>query len=346
MELSLFIKKPLAHPLAYFLSIQGKLCNNPGNKYVIIMYHRIIYKDETEGIIQDGMYTNPDTFKNQIKYLKDNFNIVSLQYLASVLSTKYLTVDKKPFCCITFDDGWKDFYKYAYPILISLNTCATVFLPTDFIGTSKLFWTDRLSSVLQKIYQLKNEGIKLMLSSNTYINRIESISGSINSRIDKAAETLKSLNMDDIEFVLQYLAKRWNVDYKIQSDSFLSWDEVKAMYKSGIIFFGSHTKSHRILTTIPDERIQEELIQSKSKLLVENIVNPKFIPFAYPNGNYNDRIAKMVKEAGYNLAVTTEKGWNSVKIANGDLYKLKRIGIHEDMTSTNAMLACRIYGIY
>jgi peptidoglycan/xylan/chitin deacetylase (PgdA/CDA1 family) len=139
---------------------------------------------------------------------------------------------------------------------------------------------------------------------------------------------------------------RWNVDYDIKRKSFLSWDEIHEMHKSGVIYFGSHTKSHHILTTIPDERIQDELAQSKDKLLFENVVTPEFIPFAYPNGNYNDRIAKMVEEAGYNLAVTTEKGWNSVSNNNGGLYKLKRIGIHQDMTSTNAMLACRIYGIY
>ena len=50
-----------------------------------------------------------------------------------------------------------------------------------------------------------------------------------------------------------------------------------------------------------------------------------------------------VKEAGYDMAVTTNKGWNS---SNSDPFTLKRIGIHNDMTSTEAMFACRIAGIF
>jgi peptidoglycan/xylan/chitin deacetylase (PgdA/CDA1 family) len=101
-----------------------------------------------------------------------------------------------------------------------------------------------------------------------------------------------------------------------------------------------------MLTSIPDDSVREELALSKDKLLEEKVVHSSFLPFAYPNGEYDDRIAKLVEETGYHLAVTTERGWNKVEDRNAGLYRLKRVGIHQDMTSTEAMLACRIHGAY
>jgi peptidoglycan/xylan/chitin deacetylase (PgdA/CDA1 family) len=162
--------------------------------------------------------------------------------------------------------------------------------------------------------------------------------------LEEAIKTLKSLPNEEIENILDEMKEKWEVDAGMQEASFLSWEETREMHKSGIIFFGSHAKSHRILTTISEDSVRDELIQSKNKLIEEGVVAPSFIPFVYPNGNYNDRIANLVEEAGYHLALTTESGWNRVMNQRTGSYRLKRVGIHQDMTSTNAMMACRIYG--
>jgi hypothetical protein len=56
----------------------------------------------------------------------------------------------------------------------------------------------------------------------------------------------------------------------------------------------------------------------------------------------DERIVNMVREAGYGAAVTTMRGWNPHK---ADPFILKRVGIHQDMTSNTAMLGCRIAGL-
>ena len=63
----------------------------------------------------------------------------------------------------------------------------------------------------------------------------------------------------------------------------------------------------------------------------------------YPHGNYNNKIVRMARNAGYNLAVTTKKGWNH---GEDDPFSLKRIGIYQDITSTYTMFGCRIAGIF
>lgn len=54
-------------------------------------------------------------------------------------------------CLITFDDGWKDNYTYAYPVLKRHHIPALIFLTTDFIGTSRAFWHEQLGDLLSKV---------------------------------------------------------------------------------------------------------------------------------------------------------------------------------------------------
>jgi peptidoglycan/xylan/chitin deacetylase (PgdA/CDA1 family) len=98
------------------------------------------------------------------------------------------------------------------------------------------------------------------------------------------------------------------------------------MAQSGLISFGSHTASHRILTTLTDKEIQDELMRSKETLIAEKAVDSSFVPFSYPNGNYNEKIVNMVREAGYSLAVTTDNGWNH---RGFNPFTLRRVAIHQ-----------------
>jgi hypothetical protein len=75
----------------------------------------------------------------------------------------------------------------------------------------------------------------------------------------------------------------------------------------------------------------------------ETIIHLSFISFFYPNANYPKRIASLVQDVGYNATVTTKHECNH---PNFDPSKLRRIGIHQDITSTKAMFACRIAGFF
>lgn len=175
------------------------------------------------------------------------------------------------------------------------------------------------------------------------MNRLENLKGSREYQIEEAIQILKTYRDEEIEEILSYLSKKWDLNPEPLERSFLSWEEVREMAKSGLITFGSHAATHRILTTLTDTEIQDELLRSKEKLIAEKVVDPSLIPLSYPNGNYNEKIVRIVKEVGYNLAVTTEKGWNHL---GSNPFTLRRIGIHQDMTSTAAMFGCRIVNTF
>ncbi len=342
MRVSLLIRKSASYPMYCWYNASKKRLRK--NSVLILMYHRILRNRAGDSLVQDGMYVNDKNFEKQLRYLINSYNVVPLETSLNIIKQNEKPDGKKPYCSITFDDGWKDFYENAYNLLKLYRVHATVFLPTDYIGTNNQLWTDVLGMIIPRINDKYRHGYERVVGVNL-MKELESLKGSEYIRYEKAIEVLKRYPIEEIDMVIKGLAARWKVSLTSQPRSFLTWEEIKEMFKSGFIQYGSHTKSHRLLTRLSENVMRDELIQSKNRLLDEGIVYKSFLPFAYPNGDHNDRIARLVESAGYSCALTTNKGWNGLGEGNVDVYKLKRIGVHQDMTSTTAMFACRIYGI-
>ena len=340
MKTSIAIKRIASYPMCWIENIKTSFIKK--NDVLILMYHHVLDKKDYGMLVQDGMYVNVETFERHLRYLVRNFNILTLEDGFDVIRGNYRSDNNKPVCCITFDDGWKDIYENVYPILKYYKKHATVFLPTDFIGTDRQLWNDKLAIIISNI----KSAIIIDKSRNSDIDTIEKYNGSPKEIYEYAIEILKKKRSMEIDLIIKEMAERWRVDFSSKIRSFLTWDEIKEMHLSGVVQYGSHTKSHLILTKVSDETIEEELVVSKEKLLNEGIVSKSFIPFAYPNGNHNEPIERMVKATGYSLAVTTMKGWNRVGDIQENFFRLHRVGIHEDMTSTDAMFSCRINGFY
>ncbi len=96
--------------------------------------------------------------------------------------------------------------------------------------------------------------------------------------------------------------------------SFLTWGNLRALEQRGIAI-GSHTVTHTELTLLPDAQALLELRRSRATL--EKHLGHPVQWFAYPAGAEDARIVRLVREAGYVLAVTTHPG--SVQHANHPL---------------------------
>jgi len=93
----------------------------------VIMYHKI---NDRAGISK--LNVTPESFREQISFLKrHDYNVVELEKLAELVKENkipYKTI------AITFDDGYKNNYTYAYPILKELGIPATIFISPALIG--------------------------------------------------------------------------------------------------------------------------------------------------------------------------------------------------------------------
>jgi peptidoglycan/xylan/chitin deacetylase (PgdA/CDA1 family) len=248
----------------------------------------------------------------------------------------------KPICCLTFDDAWYDFYTNAFPLLKKYKIPATLFVPTHFIGTDKWFWTDRLAQILFRINSEKRT-LRKDIATTALVDKIMQCNGSADMVIQNAISLLKSERKATIEKILDILIKGSDIKPETSRNAFVDWHQLAELAASEHITIGSHTDRHLILTNYESEEILAELQTSKQILCQHNLVNPDFIPFCYPNGNFNQKISQMVADTGYDMAVTTQNGWNQF---TAEPFTLKRIGVHEDISSSSALLSCRLARIF
>ena len=91
-------------------------------------------------------------------------------------------------------------------------------------------------------------------------------------------------------------------------------------HQSGLIEIGSHGLRHQHLPQLSDDEVRQEVFDSK--LVLEKLLSDEVVSFAYPYGDYGDREAELVREAGYCFGVATVSG--PVKMAD-DLMRVRRI---------------------
>jgi len=312
-------------------------------KKTCLMYHRVLPEGPTFNC-EPGMYVTSDVFEMHLKLLAENYCLCKLEDIFQIEFRDRFGQKNKPVCCLTFDDGWVDFYQIVFPLLKKFAIPATVFLPTAFIGGNKLFWTDRLLNMIHFAVNhpmLSPENISF---SSTVGKQLFDFVCAGPQKINNAIEFMKpypteviTATLDEIELFLTQEST------SPEKRMFLNWEEVREMKDSGFVKFGSHTHNHCILTTLKKSEIQYELNTSLQILEAQGAVDKGFIPFCYPNGNTNDNIAQMVKDAGFHLAVTTQKGW--VK-SNDDMFNLKRVGIHNDISYTPSLFLARAVGLF
>ena len=127
-------------------------------KALIICYHCI--KDEAWPHLRP---TKVADFENQMQYLSNAYNPISLDRMAQHIQNGTPLPSKA--IAVTFDDGYQDNYKNAFPILKKHNIPATVFLTTGFIGTGEIPRWDKGYYKAQKDLMLSWEQVREMSDS-------------------------------------------------------------------------------------------------------------------------------------------------------------------------------------
>lgn len=345
------LKKTARYGVACFLYITGLLHAiariRLHRKAVVLMYHRVLNDDECHtSFSMNGIVVTTKTFTKQMNYLAKNFHIVAPEDFLNHMQNKVPFASKT--CLVTFDDGWKDNFKNALPVLKEKKIPALVFLTTGFIGTGYHFWQTRLIRSLYSLraYVAQNPDQQPKKLPAMKIDEISKIVHCSDQEFrEKVQSFVASQKKEDISLIEERIAL---LNKDIQSkdeegvgyEEFLDWQEVKEMKKDGI-WFGSHGISHRILPTLEVEELEKEI--SKSKEAIENKLGKDTWAFSYPNGDFSKVAVDAVRKSGYKLAFTTESG---PVASRDDPYRIKRRNIFEDMTDSIPMFLARVVGLW
>jgi peptidoglycan/xylan/chitin deacetylase (PgdA/CDA1 family) len=295
----------------------------------IIVYHRVCPNPEVD-------YTDsisPETFQRHLDYLSRNYEIGSLADLVDNFQSRDRPQDM--FAVITFDDGYRDNYVYAYPILKRFHVPATFFLATGYIDGRRAFWWDEVSYVIQHAfirgldlgtlgsYPLQSEEDR-SLASHMIIQRLKTVPDH-----EREAQIRRLCVLCGV-----------NVSRRVGEELVLSWEDVEEMDSHGMSF-GSHSVNHGILTRMPLELAESEIVGSKRQL--ERRLGKAVTTFAYPNGEYSAELVQLVRGAGFKCAVSVLP-CTPVRQGN-DAYSLPRIPVCEDFGKFKVML-CGLWGDY
>ena len=287
------IKSTFINVAAYFGAYQlGRVitCKIPK----ILMYHRFSEHPRLG-------YMHAEMFERQVRYLKKNFNVLSMGEVLNYYDMKR----KYPVNTIvlTIDDGYKDFYEIAFPILKQENVAATFFITTKFVDGGFWLWPDRLRYILEHSNAVdlaaKYGGLKV--SHNDMHDEERN-----NVWAMLVAYLLSISEKHKIQWINSF-AEQQNVnvpDSPMNNFSAVNWAQVREMHES-VIEIGAHTRTHPSLGKVAYENLASEIKGSVEDIKSQLGWAP--ISFCYPNGQPNDfnvAVKNHVENAGCRGAVT------------------------------------------
>lgn len=276
------------------------------DKSCILLYHGVT-KSKSDGIENySNKHIQADEFERQMKYIKENKNVVSIRNIKEEPNS----------VAVTFDDTFKNIHDVALPILKKYDIPATFFISTGFIGNDRNFWVDRIEHMINfsKTDEVDFDGELFNLEDET--KKINSLT------IIKSK--LKKYNPKKRESLLNYveLQTGWLEDVEVDNYKNLSLDDVKRLDIPPMYEVGGHTVNHEILAYLSDERLEYEIVECIKTL--ENIVGRKIDLFSYPEGqenHYNYNVIKYLKKHGIDICPSAIDGF----LGNEDEFNYRRI---------------------
>lgn len=274
---------------------------------MILTYHRVLERPDPL------LPTEPDSrrFTAQMEVLASHCAVLPLPEAVQRLREGTLPPAA---ACITFDDGYRNNLDVAVPVLRRLGLPATVFVTQGAIETG-IMWNDLVIEAVrgaQATMDLSAVGL-----GNVDLPPLP----------DRAPVLLKVLEA----FKYRSMQERWigarelyqRITAALPPRLMLNEGELRLLVESGIDV-GGHTVNHPILAKIPDGEARREITRGVDWL--ERLTGRRPVSFAYPNGrpgrDFHASHMRMAREAGFELAVSTE--WGCAR-RESDPYSLPRV---------------------
>jgi len=277
-------------------------------KFAVLCYHRV-----GMGGIPLFSEQPPELFEAQMRYVRQRYRVISLDQLCEEMEKPQ---GKKDAVAVTFDDGYRDLYVHALPVLRKHEIPATIYLPVASIETGQVPWYDRIFLAL-RVFPKDNLEV--------FLDRPQSFRlSSFETRLSAAAEIIQYLRTIPVERRMEFcegLESQVKLPQDELNDRMLTWDQIREMSREGITF-GSHTMTHPAVSQLTNTQLESEL--GESKKVVEERIGKPAMHFAFPFGKPADNgtaALPFLARYGYRSATTTVEGVNE---PGDNLHELRR----------------------
>jgi len=314
--------KRLIYLIAYYSGVLRLLIiafsrARKNHRAAILFYHR--FRRPGEGAEDLLPRLDCGEFDRQMAYLKKNYEILSLNEVAAVLRNGQDF--RRPTIILTIDDGYRDNYTLAYPLIRKHDLPVTIYLTAGFIGGDAGLWLDDIEYALRSTacdgFSLENVLGKERVDISTQEGKKDA-EKKLYAALAKKGERERQDALRELFAVLDVPEPSVSCRDRIM----MNWPEVREMSSNGVDF-GAHTVSHPFLPAMPLDEAKQEILDSKR--IIEEKTGRTVKHFAVPNGKSDDfshELTNFCKEADFDSVVTTEPG---LVDELSDPYSLKRI---------------------
>ena len=292
---------------------------------LVLALHRVLPVEERASCYEPHLVLSEPAFVSLLRLLQRDYQVVPLEDLLA----NPKGIDGHPKVAITFDDGWEDNYRIAFPHLLAYQMPATIFVCTQLLGTHGVLPEERFARLWAECSA--QDRLKQLITDLNHwgMGRRKNLHSQFQRRY--WSQELKRMPLSARLLLLDHFEERYQAP-TVSARSFMNWGEARVMLNTGLIQMGSHTSRHATLTSETDRDVRRELEESRATLLERTGAASEI--FAYPNGMYNRRVVDLVASAGYKAAVSTHPGTTTPR---SHPMAIPRIAV-DDTTVTHADL--------
>lgn len=255
----------------------------------------------------------------QLAYVARHFTIVPLAVLIEHLAEPDDPASMAGEVALTFDDGLRNNFTFAYPVLRRLRAPATFFVCPELIDTGRWQWTHEVTARLRWLDDERRAAFAAEL-------------GAPATGTDAIKQWMKTLPVRRRMVMEESLRRRTarftpTAAQRLQFDP-MTWEDLRRL-DPRLISIGSHTLTHPVLPTLTAAEATTEIRGSRRWL--ETRLDRAVEHFCYPDGAEDDGVVRLVRQH-YQAAVTTAAGF----VHHGDdRHRLRRIPTAEQLFLTS-----------
>ena len=275
-------------------------------KAIALMYHRIadIAVDPWQ------IAVSSINFEQHLQVLKKRYKVISVNQLINQIGTKSISSNN---ICLTFDDGYRDNYLTAKPLLEKYQCPASFFIPTEYIGLEEQYWWDELQTIILSSAELP-ASLSILIHEKLFEFQLESPATLTPNELKKQQswtwldkpptqrcelylalwERLQPLSNNELNSTLRKIKLWANFNEPGCRENFpMTSQQLNNIGSHPLFEIGIHTVTHSCLPFHSMEVQYKEITDCKQNL--ENNLGRPINTIAYPYGNYNDITLNIIK---------------------------------------------------